>query len=218
MYFSKLYSKLKKKKREEIKQRYEYLVDYGTDRQKSILNDPNTDKKLYTATAEKVMKRIQHLVEVSYQKEEILLNSLELIHRDFKKLNSITIETSWKKSNTWGYNPHTEVTVNYETKLSFNDIEYTTGKASGCGYDKHGASVAQALNNNTVLLYVLARKIKLDEEVQNLYGVSTRLIVPCFAGGGVGMNSLVSVIERLGLRLVTTTHNETFDYYYFERK
>lgn len=49
------------------------------------------------------------------------------------------IEIVWKKNRTWGLNPHATVTLDGVT---------TTGRASGCGYDKASAAVVAALSKN----------------------------------------------------------------------
>ena len=49
------------------------------------------------------------------------------------------IEIVWKKNTTWGLNPHASVTIDGIT---------TTGRASGCGYDKASAAVVAALSKN----------------------------------------------------------------------
>ena len=50
--------------------------------------------------------------------------------------NFILIRVEWKKPTVWGSNPTAEVVTG----------TYTTGSASGCGYDKESAAVAEALN------------------------------------------------------------------------
>ena len=54
------------------------------------------------------------------------------------KLETI-IEIVWKKNPKWGRNPHATVTIDGVT---------TTGRASGCGYDKASAAVVAALFKN----------------------------------------------------------------------
>ena len=49
------------------------------------------------------------------------------------------IEIVWKKKPTWGLNPHATVTLDGVT---------STGRASGCGYDKASAAVVAALSKN----------------------------------------------------------------------
>lgn len=56
----------------------------------------------------------------------------------------ITVE--WVKEPYWGNNPHVTATAANMT---------TYGRASGCGYDKQSAAVAEALNANPAVLRVL---------------------------------------------------------------
>ena len=61
-------------------------------------------------------------------------------------LEYISISVEWVRSSTWGYNPHAEVQT--ETGVFY-------GRASGCGYDKRSAAVANALNQCDSVLKVL---------------------------------------------------------------
>ena len=55
-------------------------------------------------------------------------------------IDYISILISWKRSQTWGYNPTAET--------HDSNGKYTIGSASGCGYDKESAAVAASFNNN----------------------------------------------------------------------
>lgn len=63
------------------------------------------------------------------------------------RFDSVSISVTWAKSRTWGANPTAEV-------LNLGDRR-TVGHASGCGYDKESAAIAEALNQNPAALRVL---------------------------------------------------------------
>lgn len=61
----------------------------------------------------------------------------------------ITIE--YKRNRTWGANPRATVTAElYDVRE-----DMTTGKASGCGYDKPSAAVCNAFRENPLLQTLL---------------------------------------------------------------
>ena len=61
-------------------------------------------------------------------------------------LTFISISVDWVRSRTWGNNPHAEARTNTGT---------FSGTASGCGYDKESAAIAEALNQCDSVLKVL---------------------------------------------------------------
>lgn len=61
-------------------------------------------------------------------------------------LTSVSICVDWVRSRTWGYYPRVEIITNTGTY---------TGEASGCGYDKESAAIADALNKCDSMLKVL---------------------------------------------------------------
>ncbi len=118
----------------------------------------------------------------------------------------------------WGMNPHVEI----RTRLShyewdFNKYDTTTkATASGCGYCKQSAAVAEALNENMFLYKML---IDNTETLKKCYGISSynRQSRPSFAGGGVGVESLLEVFRILGFG-IQSTHGKTFDVYFITKK
>ena len=61
-------------------------------------------------------------------------------------LSFVDISVEWKKSRTWGANPSVVVRTS-------DGVYY--GAASGCGYDKESAAIAEALNQSPAVLKVL---------------------------------------------------------------
>lgn len=140
-------------------------------------------------------------------------------------VKSVVVEVEWKRSRTWGYNPHASVVINKQNRYF--------GSASGCGYDKRTAAVASALNQSAVIARMLyqAKEKALadgyDPEKWKNHGPETNSgcihygagygTLPYFEGG-VGMSSFEGVFNACGLKLThCNTSGKYYDYYYFER-
>ena len=141
-------------------------------------------------------------------------------------VQTVTIHVQWKRSATWGYNPHASVII--------NGVNRYEGRASGCGYDKRTAAIGDALNQSAVIRKMLyqakerALQAGYDPESgkRGYICESNRECIAYGAGygtlpyfeGGVGMSSFESVFNACGLKLThfdcSGKHN---DYYYFER-
>ena len=64
----------------------------------------------------------------------------------------ITIAIDYKRSSTWGHNPHAHVrasVINNNNRVIAQDT--STDYASGCGYDKTSAAICYAFNRNSIL-------------------------------------------------------------------
>lgn len=123
----------------------------------------------------------------------------------------IAIHVEWKKSRTWGYNPHASVIVNQMNRYE--------GSASGCGYDKRTAAIAEAANESAVLLRMLysLKESTLQAGEPMPYGCGGCSVLPCFEGG-VGMSCYRNIFRACGLQMVED--NETgkhYDFYYIEK-
>lgn len=138
-------------------------------------------------------------------------------------LSYITISVDWVRSRTWGYNPHVEVRTN---------TGVFTGTASGCGYDKESAAIAEALNKcDSVLkaLYTLkeaglragisdksedAPYLKANYKICG-YG-SGHTPIPYFEGG-VGVSSFWEIFKKCGFS-VSCHHSKHSDFYNIEKE
>jgi hypothetical protein len=119
----------------------------------------------------------------------------------------INISVEWHKSRTWGSCPKVEART---------QGGYFTGSASGCGYDKESAAIAQALNQSRSVL-----KLLYDVKEQNIaksshdclgYG-SGHGILPYFEQAGVGVGCFRDIFRRLGYKWECTASGKTFDVY-----
>lgn len=135
-------------------------------------------------------------------------------------VRTVSIEVDWKRSRTWGYNPHAIVVINRQNRYF--------GSASGCGYDKRTAAVGAALNQSAVIarmLYqakekALAEGWRPDGRVGSNagcihYGAGYGTL-PYFEGG-VGMSSFEGVFNACGLKLTHIVDGRHYDHYIFER-
>ena len=120
----------------------------------------------------------------------------------------ITINIDWKKSRTWGANPFAEV---------WSGGEYTTGRASGCGYDKRSAAVAQAFNQNRSILKIIY--ILFEKGLRKNKGGTLRELVGYGSGysarplfdGGVGYGCYQSIFNKAGAKVNTWREGSSWD-------
>lgn len=128
----------------------------------------------------------------------------------------IQIYVTWRKSRTWGYNPTADITI-----TTANNVYNYTGTASGCGYDKESAAIAQALNKSTSIKKMLCNRkeqaIPTGAQTSHsaiAYGAGYN-IIPYFEGG-VGIGSHKEIFKVCGLSLVSETHSKHTDTYLFK--
>ena len=129
-----------------------------------------------------------------------------------KPVKSMVITIEWRKSRTWGNNPHAEARVEYHDG-TWGSFE---ARASGCGYDKESTVVASLFNDT--LLYKLWQLT--DEGVKGgngsndsgkcPYGISRGENWRSFAGG-IGMSCYPRIAEYIGGRLEHVADGKTFD-------
>lgn len=138
-------------------------------------------------------------------------------------LTFISISVDWVRSRTWGYNPHAEAHTN---------TGFYSGTASGCGYDKEPAAIAEALNQcDSVLkaLYTLKEKGlragKSDRSKTASCGRSNGEICGYGAGygaipyfeGGVGSSCFWEILRKCGYK-TSGHHGKHSDYYSVEKE
>lgn len=140
-------------------------------------------------------------------------------------LEGLEIVVTWTKSRTWGYNPHAVV-------YSRGGVEVGRGTASGYGYDKTSAAIADALNQCTSLkkaLYLAAENAlangdsfkRMNEATVTWRDVlgygSGYSIIPYFEGG-CGVSCFEAIFAACGLRFVQTVCNNHCHVYTVTRK
>jgi hypothetical protein len=114
----------------------------------------------------------------------------------------------------WGYNPSVEVRTN---------AGRTTGSASGCGYDKESAAIADAFNKNPAIMKILftlaenalqensAAAWSKDIGYGSGYGA-----MPYFEGG-VGSSCYWSILEKAGFHKIADNGGKYYNYYELNR-
>lgn len=129
-----------------------------------------------------------------------------------KLIDRIELKVEWKRSKTWGANPFCECWAN----------GYTTGKASGCGYDKLSAATAEAMDKNNAILKLLFDKYEQiletnpEAPLRQSLGYGSGYIIPFFEGG-VGFSSHRHIFENLGFS-VLWSEGKNWDYMLITKK
>lgn len=131
-----------------------------------------------------------------------------------KPVKELTISIEWKKSRTWGGNPHATAIVYYHDGTAERRDGYT---ASGCGYDKASTVVAEIFDD--FLKYKLWRKLPEEkkywinqEKRAEPYGVVIRDDMRYFSGG-IGMSCFPAISEFIGGKFETVASGNSFDVY-----
>lgn len=133
------------------------------------------------------------------QREKYLQRLYNVIHA--KRPGHIDISVEWAKSRTWGYNPSVQV---------YAGMEFTSGHASGCGYDKESAAIASAFNDNYSVLRVLYEHAERGGVFP--YGVSLYAGLPSF-DGGIGTSCYERVFETCGYTMRTVAAGKMYRAY-----
>lgn len=139
-----------------------------------------------------------------------------------KAVKELVITIEWRKSYTWGNNPHAEAEVTYKDGTFERRDGYT---CSGCGYDKESTVIAEIFND--FLRYKLYQKHNLastinGEKTNHPYGVyyyggelgekheSGYIGMPSF-NGGVGTSCYYKIGEFIGGKFENVASGKTFD-------
>ena len=126
--------------------------------------------------------------------------------------DSIEVNVQWKRSRTWGMNPHVDVTAR-----AAGVTESAAGKASGCGYDKESTAVAEAFNQCPMLARLVLECAFSDYGGSRTNGYRFDSTGAAFEGG-MGMNVIVNICGKAGVKLTHHLSGKTYDTYIFDRK
>ena len=167
-------------KREEILKRESTPTRWNQYQKKMI-----TYPELIEYTSERIKRKYRKML----QSELELLKQIE----EAEIPNEITIHIDWIKNMYWGSNPHATIT---------DDKRRYFGTASGCGYDKRSAAIAEALNQSCSILKILCNKKEHELQIGKT-GMNGKLIgygsgysaIPNFEGG-VGIESFRRIFEN----------------------
>lgn len=200
-------SNLNKAKKEDFIDLW-YYNEKLTKRQKEKLEN----KEITTKEIKEMLKN--KITEEHQKRTEKELNRIETIKNANDNIKSISINVEWVKNNTWGYNPHATVYT--------NDGNTTEGKASGCGYDKESAAIAEALNKNNNILKLLYnyknKKMTLKRtNNHDILGYGSGYGVLPYFESGVGVSSLLNIFRKLGYT-ITEHHTNKSDFYTIQKE
>lgn len=160
-------------------------------------------------THEKAYKKAyDKMIKTMYKERNKKLEKLIKIEQA-EDIEQIRISVEWKKSATWGSNPHVELSA-----YSSNSCDTAKSTASGCGYDKESQAIAEALNSIYGVRKLLIEKLDYINE-KKPYGINQYGIIPSFSGG-VGTNCFTSFFKDIGWK-VTEMHGKTYDSYIIEK-
>ena len=137
----------------------------------------------------------------------------EKAKREQRPVKAITITIEWRKSRTWGNNPHAEARVEFKDG-TFRRMDGFT--ASGCGYDKKSTVIANIFN--AFLLYKLYGPLPSDymeylngEQVKTPYGVHLPGEYSAYYDGGIGTNWYFNISKFIGGTFENVASGKTFD-------
>lgn len=208
----KLTKQVKKENEKELKKA---ISDLNKAKKEDFTNLWYYSEKLTKRQKEKLTKNeqkeiLKNKIIKDYEKRLIKnLKRIDTIKNANNNIESITINVEWVRNQTWGYNPHATVYT--------NNGDLTEGKASGCGYDKESASIAEALNKNNdilKLLYIAKNKKMTLKNTNNhdILGYGSGYGVLPYFDGGVGVSSLLNIFRKLNYN-ITEHHTEKSDFY-----
>lgn len=139
-------------------------------------------------------------------------------------IDSASVSVTWAKSRTWGANPTAELLDNHGVR--------TMGHASGCGYDKESAAIAEAMNENPSalrILYELGEKaLERGESPKSktacsgyhwgcCIGYGAGYDVLPYYEGGVGSSCFWSILQKAGYTVRHAGGGRMFDCWTFYR-
>ena len=138
-------------------------------------------------------------------------------------LRELSVGVEWRKSSTWGNNP---------TATAHASDGVYTGTASGCGYDKESAAVADALNQSPAVMRVLYQAaedaLRDGEKVPrfdngvvhwgDVLGYGAGYAVLPYFEGGVGVSCFWNIFKRCGFSAGWVAGGRTFDSYIVQRE
>ena len=122
------------------------------------------------------------------------------------ELDFCSVNVEYRRSSVWGYNPSVEAWTNGERDIF-------TGYASGCGYDKESAAVADAFNKSLSILKVLytikenglkagksskSKTACTGHDNRDICGYGAGYSVLPYFEGGVGVSCFWNILKKSG--------------------
>lgn len=160
-----------------------------------------TGDKLPEKIIEKITNKRKREINREIEKRFDRLHEVEEV--EAPAAASVVVE--WHKNRTWGMNPRARVAA---------ERVATYGSASGCGYDKQSAAIANAFNQNPEILKILYDHAEAGEAFP--YGVHVWAGLPSF-DGGCGVSCFYSIFEACGYTFKQIASGKAFDVYEITR-
>ena len=141
-------------------------------------------------------------------------------------LTACRISVEWKKSRVWGYNPAVTVDAWTVDADGVTECTTTTGRASGCGYDKQSAAIAEAFNASPAILKALynaeEKRLKGRESRKqsrrDFIGYGSGSSARPYFEGGCGVSVFYKIFENCGYNFDQVASGKTFDAYNITKK
>lgn len=150
-------------------------------------------EKIKTLKLEHAKEKAREKAAAEYQN---VLKEIDSI-KNLIPAKEIIINVTWKKSATWGMNPHAEIKI-------FNNnggYEVFNTTASGCGYDKLSSVVAYGFNDSKLLKAYMFKKIRKLNQLQKDKGYSLYALEKDFSFmAGCGISSYRTLFQALGCK------------------
>ena len=129
------------------------------------------------------------------------------------KVESVTISIEWRKSRTWGSNPHAIAEIRFKDGQARTFTREAGFSCSGCGYDKESEVISQVFN--AFLKYKLHEK---EDLTGHPYGIGNyrneeRKYKHVYYEGGVGTSCYYDISEYIGGKFEHIASGKTFDVY-----
>lgn len=136
------------------------------------------------------------------------------------RIDTLTLTIQWKKSRTWGSNPHLTAEARFKDGQALDGYpayyrrsEYTAG---GCGYDKESTVIADAFNQ--YLKYKLHEKRTDETSFEKPYGISYWTDretgeISAHYDGGIGTDCYYDISKYIGGTFEKIASGKDFDVY-----
>jgi len=125
-----------------------------------------------------------------------------------KPVKKITINIEWKKSRTWGRNPHCKAFAIFHDG---SEDRSPTFKASGWGYDKESTVIASVFNH-----YLKYKLYLTPSSSEDPYGIHVK--DGAHYDGGIGTRCYYSISSFIGGVFTHVASGEMFDVFMYEDK
>jgi hypothetical protein len=159
-------------------------------------------------TTEEKLSRAESRKQARKEEKERLLYESEV---NQLKVDSIIISIEWKRSRTWGSNPHAVADVRFKDGQAQMYVRVEGFTCSGCGYDKESTVIAGVFN--AFLKYKLHEKGDLTGHPYGIgnYHNENRKYKHVYYEGGVGTSCYPRIAEYIGGKFEKVASGNSFD-------